>query len=260
MMLEREMLMSKVRVGPVLIVMGLLGGIAAAIVLLWVPGLQRGYSAIPEPQLPFWRMADEEDLAIDTSSVRLAVHDVIVSPRHVTVVYSIELTGGESEGEEATVNLKTALAGSNGDLHRAVAAHELGFSGGTTLGAIVFEPYRLKNSGLSLVIPELSLGSPDASESLYMDDPIEMHILTRLRPHETTEHIGRLPGVRTGAVGEAYGSFLGSSPQGQVATVAYHFGGEKRYFLAKRNGSFEELTEEQMDGILEYLGIRDSIE
>lgn len=250
------MAINRTRAARLFTVAVLLGGIAAAIAFLWIPRLGGDSSAIPELQQPFWRMVDSEELVIKTSSVNVAVHDIIASPRHLTVVYSVNIPGGESEGEEATINLKTNLVGSNGDVHSAVDAHGLGFFDGVTLGSITFEPYKPRNAELSLVIPELSLGSPDASQSFILGDPVEMKVLTRLRPREYTETIFRLPGVRTEAEMEGpYGSFLGSAPQGQVATVSYNFGGVDRYFLAKMDGHFEELSEEQMGQIAEHLGI-----
>ena len=52
-----------------------------------------------------------------------------------------------------------------------------------------------------------------------------------------------------------YGSFLGSSPQGQVATVSYNIDGIDRYFLVKLDGYVEEIAEEHMAAIKDYLGI-----
>ena len=184
---------------------------------------------------------DLEGMAISTASFRLAVHDMVVSDIHTTVVYSVELTSGESEGEKAGLTLESALADSRGDEQRARHVHELGFAGGVALGAITFEPDGLGYREMSLVVPEFRVGGEEG-ETLRLDEPIDMHILTREMPEEGWRGIAKFGGVSTEAVGQLVSEFVGINPQGLVATVGYEFGGEKRYYLVRHDGSFEELS------------------
>ena len=109
---------------------------------------------------------------------------------------------------------------------------------------------------MTLRIPELSVGDPDSTRLVALSEPIEMQILTRLMPQQSSAAIFRLPGVTNASISKGpYGSFIGSAPQGQVATVSYNIGGVNRYFLAKLDGHIQEISEQQISEIREYLGI-----
>ena len=105
----------------------------------------------------------------------------------------------------------------------------------------------------------MSLQHAEKSEISTLDDPVDMHILNRLNADETTRMMFRVPGLPESGSGMVrkgpYGSFMGSSPQGQVSTVSYQVAGVNRYFLVKQHGNMQELSEQQMSSIKEHLGI-----
>lgn len=253
------MTMAKARVLPLITILALVGGIVAAVTPMWVPRLGGSLAYSPEPSAPFWEVPDSEYLTMTTSSASIAVLDLIASPRHVTVFYSIRVPNSDPPGQEATVSRKPTLVGSNGDALRAESTQKLASAQGVTLGAITFDPYRLGSRELSLRIPELNIGGPGSSKAFSLDEPIEIPILTRLRSQESSDRITRMRGVpmtTTGTIDRGpYGFFLGSSPQGQVATVSYNIDGIDRYFLVKLDGYVEESAEEHMAEIKDYLGI-----
>ena len=117
----------------------LIAGIVAAIVFLWIPRLGGELSARPEPPMPFWKGASSQKLTASAAFADFAVHDIVASPRHVTLVYSIKLVGDASREQEATIGSRATLVGSNGDVHKALRTQQLATAEGVTLGAITFE-------------------------------------------------------------------------------------------------------------------------
>ena len=237
-----------------LMVLTLVGGIIASVVLLWIPRLQE-QKLVPMPPSSFWSMAEEDGLTASTPEFTINVHEVVASPNHITVVYSTSVSGEDSGEKEATISNRATLVGSDGTVHRAQHLQKLASDDGETLASISFEAYELGSTELTLHIEEIQIDSVVVS----LSQAIDMHILNRLRPQESTNSIARLQGIGSSDTNTItkgpYGSFLGSAPQGQVATVSYTVGETNKYFLIKPQGIIQEISEQQMASIKGYLGI-----
>ena len=216
-------------------------------------------TAAPCPAPSFWKVGALEDLSASIPSANIHIHDIVVSPSHITVLYSIDLLNADSQDLDATVGHGSTLVSSNGVVHEATTAQRLATFRGSTLAAITFEPYKLGGRELYLQVPELIISNPGASQTSQIDEPIEIHILTRLIPDDSSSAITRLSGLDTsmgGAITAGIpGSFVGSSPRGQVASVGYRIDGVEKWFLVDSDGHIEELSKQASYDILEHLGI-----
>ena len=67
-------------------------------------------TAQPLAPRTLWRISGPENLMASTPSANLHIHDVVLSPKHITVVYSIDLLNDDSDGSE-------------GELHRILTIH-----------------------------------------------------------------------------------------------------------------------------------------
>ena len=224
-----------------------------------VPTLAPAETAEPRPAPIFWRVVASEDLSATTPSANIRIHDIVVSPKHITVLYSIDLLNADSQDLEVTVGHGSTLISSNGVVHEATTAQRLATFRGSTLAAITFEPYKLGGRELNLQVPELIISNPGASQTSQIDEPIELHILTRLIPDDSSSAITRFSGLDTSLSGAITagipGSFVGSSPRGQVASVGYRIDGVEKWFLVDSDGHIEELSKQTSYDILEHLGI-----
>ena len=216
-------------------------------------------TAQPLAPRTLWRISGPENLMASTPSANLHIHDVVLSPKHITVVYSIDLLDDDSDGSGASLSLESTLVGSDGGVQRAVNTQRLATYRSTTLASITFEPYTRGNSELYLRSPALALGTPDSSQSSQMSGPIQLQILTTVDPDDSSMSITRLYGLRhstSGAITAGIpGSFVGSSPRGQVATVGYQVHGVEKWYLVAQDGQVEDLSGEDSTDILGFLGI-----
>ena len=186
------------------------------------------------------------------------MHDILVSPNHVTMVYSAE--SSSSGVSSPSLTSKSTLVDETGGVeYRARQLNTLASGQGFALGTVTFDAYRLGTSELRLRIPEIKTGQDADNKPSVLDEAVEVSLLARLRPNDATNGMFRLPGVASSAGGSVtdgpFGGFVGSSPQGQVATVSYEVANVARYFLVKQHGNVQELSANQVAGIREYLGV-----
>ena len=216
-------------------------------------------TAQPRPPRTLWRLSAPENLVATTPHANLHIHDVVLTPQHITLVYSIDLLNDESNGSEGFLSPDSTLVGSGGAVHKATAAQRLAAYGSTTLASITFEPYKAGNRELYLRSPALIISDTDSSQTSQITGPIQLQILTRVGPDDSSNSITRLSGLRYSISGVTTagipGSFVGSSPRGQVATVGYKVYGVEKWFLVEQDGRVEELSEDDSADILGFLGI-----
>ena len=201
---------------PIAVMLALIGGIVASALLLWAPHFSENRQ-IPEPPVSFWEIPDADDFTTTTNEASISVHNVIASPSHITVVYSIEATGEETTGQQSSLTTKATLEGSDGTTLSATDAERLASIEDLTLGTVIFESYKLGAEEINLKIPELETQVAGTPQKTTLDNPVEMHVITRLRPNESTNKIVKLKGVaetdsRTIRKGP-YGAFLVLQPQ-----------------------------------------------
>ncbi len=218
-------------------------------------------SETAQPVAPptLWRIADPENLVVATPSANLHIHDVVLSPKHITVVYSIDLQNDDSDGSEASLSPGSTLVGPDGGVHEATTAQRLATYGSTTLASITFEPYNGGSGEMYLHSPALVISDPDSSRASQITGPIQLQILTRVDPDDSSRSITRLSGLRhsTSGVIEAGipSSFVGSSPRGQLTTVGYQVHGLEKWYLVGQDGQVEDLSTADSVDILGFLGI-----
>ena len=82
-------------------------------------------TAAPCPAPSFWKVGALEDLSASIPSANIHIHDIVVSPSHITVLYSIDLLNADSQDLEATVGHGSTLVSSNGVVHKATTAQRL---------------------------------------------------------------------------------------------------------------------------------------
>ena len=245
-------------VGSWVLVAALIMGIVAAWVFLWEPRIAGQGQVVGNPPAPYWSVAGSDQLTFDAGSASISVHDILVSPNHVTVVYSAESSSSEVSAPSLTG--KSTLVDESGSIvYRATQLNTMISAGGFTLGTVTFDSYRLGSSELRLRVPEIKTGNGSEEKAVVLDEGVEVLALTRLRPNDATGRMFRMSGAsrsRGGSVADGpFGGFVGSSPQGQIATVSYDVSGSARYFLVKQHGNVQELSESQVAGIKDYLGI-----
>ena len=216
-------------------------------------------TAQPRPAPTRWRIADPENLVAATPHVNLHIHDVVISPKHITVVYSIDLLNEDSNGSEASLSPDATLAGPGGGVHQVTTAQRLAAYGSTTLASITFEPYKGGSGEMYLHSPALVISDPDSSQTSQITGPTQLQILTRVAPDDSSNSITRFYGLRrsiSGAITAGIpGSFVGSSPRGQVATVGYQIHDVEKWYLVTHDGRVEDLSREDSADILGFLGI-----
>ena len=174
------------------------------------------------------------------------------------MVYSAESSSSELSAPSLTEK-STLVDESGGIVYRATQLSTMVSASGFTLGTVTFDSYRLGSSELRLRVPEIKAGDGSNDKAVALDEPVEVLVLKRLRPNDATGRMFRMSGAsrsRGGSVADGpFGGFVGSSPQGQIATVSYDVSGSARYFLIKQHGNVQELSEGQVAGIKDYLGI-----
>ena len=216
-------------------------------------------TAQPRPAPTRWRMSDPESLVAATPHMNLHIHDVVISPKHITVVYSIDLLNEDSNGSEAFLSTDSTLAGPGGGVHRATTGQRLAAYGATTLASITFEPYKGGTGEMYLHSPALVISDPDSSQTSQITGPIQLQILTRVAPDDSSNSITRFYGLRRSISGAIIagipGSFVGSSPRGQVVTVGYQVHDVEKWYLVGDDGQLEGLSREDSADILGFLGI-----
>ena len=216
-------------------------------------------TAQPLPPRTLWTIADPENLVAATPPANLHIHDVVISPKHITVVYSIDLLHDDADGLEASLSHESTLVGSGGGVHKAVNAQRLATYSSTTVASITFEPYKSGNREFYLHSPALVVRDAESSQTSLITGPIQLQILTRVGPDDSSNSITRLSGLRYSTSGsitaDIPGSFVGSSPRGQVATVGYQVHGVEKWYLVGHDGQVEDLSREDSADILGFLGI-----
>ena len=241
---------------PYILTSVLIIGIALITTWVWIPNLTTTMS-VPEPDSPYWRVADSQHMVVSNEDYRLSIHKFLVSPQHITIIYSTETINGNGY---TNLTNRATLVGDDGQIKIAKKLESLASTSTKALASITFEPYSVGATNLSLTIPELTKYTTDGSQTVTsLSSSWQTNVLTRLKPQETTNKIFRLDGIDasqdTFVEKGPYGSFLGSSPQGQVGTVSFSVNGQSRYFLVKQDGHIQEISQQNISDIKSYLGI-----
>lgn len=195
-----------------------------------------------EPPPRFWVLAAPEGLAEITASIKIAILDIVVSPCHITVVYSVGLPDWEPVGTDAKIGEASVIIGSNGSVHNAVRVQSLANAGRVTLGAATFEPYKPDGAEMRLQIPDLLITDSSSSDVRRTGERIDLHLLTRLRPHDHSRATTRFRGLGISPDGAIVAGLPGSSVGGGKATVGYIVDGAEKWFRVGVDGRVEPLN------------------
>lgn len=244
------------------IILALTGGIVAAFILLWgSPGALSlgGVDRIPPPRpAPLYWVLGSEDTALvaSTADASISVHRAVISPRHITLFYSVETAPLESL-DSVALSPETTLISDRLTKYEVRRVQTLAHYSKTTLGVVSFGPYQLGDSAFKLTIPGL-----DINTTQFMSGPWEIPVLTRNFPGDSPTAIFNLNSRSSWAGGVVSrgraGSFVGSSPQGQVATVSFLVGDTYKYFFVDAEGLVSEISEVEYANILDFLGMAQS--
>lgn len=219
---------------------------------------------VPHPAVPVskWQALSPSEWVASDQSITINVHRIIVTPRHVTLLYSVTLPSpmlGPDHLFAAILSPETSLV-TKGQQMPMVRSVPIRSSANVNLGVAVFQPYIGGGDILTLHIRGIEIKKPGALP-VRVAGRWEIPLLRDLAPGVTTQTIYNIPGLSERRIGDTTirnlgGAFTGDSPRGQVATFGVTIGDMSVYLLVAESGDIEGLSEEEYNNILTYLGIQ----
>lgn len=244
--------------------------ITLALVVLFcvmVTACTTGQEPVQQPQAPMskWEALSAREWVASLQGVTMTIHRVIVAPQHITLLYSMELSTsmlGPDQMFAVTLPPETHLATEQQRMGLLRSIPIRSFAN-VNLGMAVFEPYAGGGETLTLTVHEIEIKKPGVSP-MTVTNNWEIPLLRDRAPEASTLAIYNIPGlseVQAGgiAIRNLGGGFTGDSPRGQVVSLGVKMGDtDAVYLLVTEAGDIEELSAEQYENILAYLGIQAS--
>ena len=212
------------------------------------------------PPPPLWQ---PDHLVARTEEASVVIHYIVMSPKHVTLFYSVELHEVESH-ERVKVLPSATLHAGDADRAQAPTLAKVLYSGvDVSLGALSFgsfESFSTDSLHFTVDVSELVVHRFADGTRTTIEGPWTIPIIRRTSPTVRTSGFpknswdgrahsdGREIGLSTHA-----GGYHGDSAIGRVDTRAFYFLDRTVYFMVRPDGDVVEISEEWYENIDEFL-------
>ena len=213
-----------------------------------------------EPPPPLWQL---DQLVARTGEAAIAVHHTVMSPKNLTLFYSVELRDVDSHERVMIAPTATIVAAGEDPAQVPTLAKVLYSGVDVSLGALSFGSFELFDTDslhFTLVVSELTLTrfSDGAKETLNGPWTIPVirrnSVTTRTSGFPDESWDGRIHSDHN-LVGLSLhpGGYHGDSTIGRVATRAFYFLDRTVYFMVRPDGEVVEISEEWYENVDELL-------